>query len=389
MTTRRINGLVIAGGGLAGCLVALALRRWRPEVPFLLVEGAETFGGDHLWSFFDTDVAPRDRALVEPLVEHYWDGCRVTFPERRRTFGTGYNSIPSARLDRVVREALPVGRYLLGAPVVGLGTREVLLEGGDRIVADAVLDARGVRGAADFAALDCGWQKFVGREYVFDRPHGIDLPVIMDAAVDQADGYRFVYLLPFDEHRLFVEDTYYHLNPQLDVVGVGERIDAYVAARGFGPGRVAGQETGVLAMPLGGDFDAFWRAGGERVGKLGVRGGMFQPLTSYSLPDAVRVARLVAEQPGFDGHALHDLLRDHAARLWRERGFYRTLNVMLLRAADPPDRYRVLEHFYRLDAPLISRFYAGESTLIDKMRVLTGRPPVPVTRALSALRSAR
>ena len=61
---------------------------------------------------------------------------------------------------------------------------------------------------------------------------------------------------------------------------------------------------------------------------------------------------------------------------------------MLYRAAEPGQRYRVLEHFYRLPEELIGRFYAGWPTAWDKLRVLTGRPPVPVGRALSALLSS-
>jgi lycopene beta-cyclase len=46
----------------------------------------------------------------------------------------------------------------------------------------------------------------------------------------------------------------------------------------------------------------------------------------------------------------------------------------------------VLERFYRLRAPLIGRFYAGESTLSDKLRILSGKPPVPLVRALKVLK---
>jgi lycopene beta-cyclase len=58
---------------------------------------------------------------------------------------------------------------------------------------------------------------------------------------------------------------------------------------------------------------------------------------------------------------------------------------MLFRAAAPRLRYRVLEHFYRLDEELIGRFYAGRSTLFDKARILSGRPPVPLLRAAAAI----
>jgi lycopene beta-cyclase len=55
--------LAILGGGLAGGLIALALRARRPDLRLVLVEGAETCGGNHIWSFFDSDVDTQDRWL--------------------------------------------------------------------------------------------------------------------------------------------------------------------------------------------------------------------------------------------------------------------------------------------------------------------------------------
>ena len=52
MTTR----LIIAGVGLAGGLAALAIATRRPDIEIVLVEGSETIGGNHTWSFFDTDI---------------------------------------------------------------------------------------------------------------------------------------------------------------------------------------------------------------------------------------------------------------------------------------------------------------------------------------------
>jgi lycopene beta-cyclase len=37
---------------------------------------------------------------------------------------------------------------------------------------------------------------------------------------------------------------------------------------------------------------------------------------------------------------------------------------------------------------LVSRFYAARSTTLDKMRVLAGKPPVPIGRAIHALKDA-
>lgn len=61
------------------------------------------------------------------------------------------------------------------------------------------------------------------------------------------------------------------------------------------------------------------------------------------------------------------------------------LTKMLFGAAEPPLRYRMLERFYRLPEPLIERFYAGRSTMLDRARILAGKPPVPIGAAMASL----
>ncbi len=369
-----VKPVIIAGGGLAGSLVALALATRRPEVEFLLIEPGERLGGNHVWSFFDGDLDAEGHALVAPMVLAKWPAHEIMFPKRRRTLGFGYNSVKSPQLDKVVRAAVPAERIQRGA-VATLGADFVELESGERIEALGVIDARG---PGDFSGLELGWQKFVGRTYRAAAPHGRELPIIMDATVEQADGYRFVYTLPFTPHEAMIEDTYYSDTPALDVPLLGSRIDAYAE----GLGEMIGEETGVLPVALGGSVESLWT--GE-VARLGLRGGFFHPTTGYSLPDAVANALLVAEQGDFSGPALCALLRDRARKLWKERGFFRLLNRMMFRATTPEQRYRVLEHFYRLPEPVIARFYAAKLTRLDKVRILTGRPPVPILKALKAM----
>lgn len=374
--------VAIVGGGLAGGLIALALAAKRPGCTIRLIESGARLGGNHLWSFFASDVAAHDRWLVAPLISYGWTGYDVAFPGHSRTLKAHYYSVESERFDRVIRAALPEDS-VMRRKVLAASSKAVVLADGDRVEAGGVIDCRG---PGDLGLLELGWQKFYGRELRLGEPHDLARPMLMDATVEQADGYRFVYALPFAATRLFVEDTYYSDTPEGDLEAMSARLDAYATAQGWLAEQLVREEAGSLPVAMGGDFEGYWQSGGNKVAKAGVRAGLFHPLTSYSLPDAVRTAALVAGTSDLTGAGLHDLLHGHARRTWKRRGFYRLLAAMLFKAAEPGERYKVLERFYRLDPHLIARFYAAQSTLFDRGRVLAGKPPVPVKRAIKAIR---
>ncbi|HEV2931184.1 MAG TPA: lycopene beta-cyclase CrtY [Propionibacteriaceae bacterium] len=376
--------LAILGGGLAGGLIALALTRRRPEVRLAVVEQAG-LGGNHVWSHFARDLDPSAEWLVEPLISYRWPAYDVAFPAHRRTMDTAYRSITSERFAAVLKEQVPPEVFVDGQ-VVAAERGQVRLADGRLIAAAAVLDARG---AGDATTLDLGWQKFVGQTLHTAEPHGVSRPMVMDGSVEQTDGYRFVYLLPFGPQEIFIEDTYYSDTPDLDETLLRGRIAAYAGARGWRVSAESRLERGVLPVVLGGDFEAYWRSTGTELAKAGMRAGLFHPTTGYSLPDAVRLACVLAAAPDLGHDTLVALTHRHAARAWARRGFYRALATMLFRAAEPERRYQVLERFYRLSPALVQRFYAADSTWTDQLRIMAGRPPVPIGRAFQSLLARR
>lgn len=375
------HDLILVGGGLASSLIAWRLAIDRPEVRVAVIERDGRLGGKHTWSFFDGDVSAEDRAWLELATPHRWpSGYEVYFPGLSRVLETPYNSLTSGRLHEAVAPLL--GDRLIAGEAVEVRTDGVTLADGRVLSARAVVDARG---PAPTPYLDLGWQLFVGRTVRLAESHGLTRPTIMDATVAQGDAYRFVYLLPFDERTVLVEDTYYVDGPTLDRALLNARIDAYIRSRGWTVEAVVDEEAGVLPIALDGDIAAFW-AEGAAVAKVGLAGALFHPTTGYSLPDAVAVARLVAGAGDLTSAGLRDLVEAHSKSLWADRAYYRLLDRMLFRAAEPGERWKVLRRFYGLSEALVRRFYAGRSTALDKVRILAGKPPVPVGRALKQLR---
>lgn len=375
--------LAIVGGGLAGGLIALAAHRARPELSLALLDAADSYGGNHRWSWFEGDLEGDGAALLDCFPRTSWAGGHdVRFPGFTRHLAAGYRSLASRDFDAALRRLLPQQAIRTGCRAAALDAGGVTLASGARIAVKAVVDCR------DFAPsplLTGGWQVFVGQHMRTARAHGLTAPTIMDADLAQHGAYRFVYALPLAEDEVFVEDTYYADEPVFEREALADRIAAYCARRGW-RGDVIGEEAGALPVVTGGDGAAHRaRFATPGVALAGARGLFSHPLTSYTLPFAAANALAIARALPLGGGALAQLLDERFAAHWRRTRFYRDLGRMLFAAAEPEARWRVFARFYRLPEPLIGRFYAGRSTLRDKARVLIGKPPVPLGRGLAAL----
>jgi lycopene beta-cyclase len=392
--------LVLVGGGLQNGLIALRVLHGAAALRVALVEAEPTLGGNHTWCVHGADVPDAARGWFDPLIVKRWSSYDVRFPDLKRTLNSAYSVVTSEHFARVVGAAFEgrAGcRIYLGRRARRIAADHVELDDGTLLYAALVVDARGPDPAAWRART--GYQKFVGLELRTERAHGVERPLMMDACVPQLDGYRFFYVLPFDQQRLLVEETRFSRSPTLDVRAARAAVEQY--AQRFG--RViecVREEQGVLPMPWS---DALPEPVYGSPLAAGYRGGYFHPATGYSLPAALRLAQLVGvcvtETPsGADDPAQSDhrpgLGGARAGRAeWRsfqrrhraQARYARQLNRLLFGAFADADMWNVFARFYRLPEPLIERFYALSMTLSDRARILIGRPPrgFSVARVLS------
>ena len=385
-----VHDVAIVGGGLAGGLIALALHRARPEFRMVLIEGGTTLGGNHRWSWFDSDLSDEGKALLEPIRQTEWNkGYEVEFPKYRRKLGTGYRSMSSHDFHEALVRMLPKDMLMLGRRATAIDARGVDLQDGNRINARTVIDCRTFQPSEHLCG---GWQVFLGRQMRLPEAHGLEHPMIMDGNVEQVaphgngGAFRFVYVLPLGSHDVFIEDTYYADDPLLDRNALSGRIDQYARDQGWGDGTPVGHESGVLPVLTGGNFKAYQdevRIPGVAI--AGTRGGFTHPLTSYTMCLAVENALAIAADADLPGPQLAAMMENRARQHWRRTGFYRLLNRFLFFAAEPHKRAKVLERFYGLRERLIERFYQGRSTWLERARVLWGDPPVSIPRAMAAM----
>ncbi|MGD9427186.1 lycopene beta-cyclase CrtY [Pantoea sp. NSTU24] len=371
--------LILVGAGLANGLIALRLRQQRPTLRILLIDAESEPGAGHTWSFHEDDLTDNQHHWITPLVAYHWPGYEVRFPQRHRSLNSGYFCVTAERFAQVMHDRFGPD-LLLNTRVAAVTSHAVTLVDGRVIESDAVIDGRGYQ---PDSALCMGFQSFVGQEWQLSAPHGLTGPIIMDATVDQQAGYRFVYSLPFSADTLLIEDTHYIDKATLESDRARQNIRDYAARQGWQLDRLLREEQGALPITLTGDADSFWQK--RDLPCSGLRAGLFHPTTGYSLPLAVSLADRLAEMQAFTSEDLHTAIAQFARQTWQQQRFFRMLNRMLFLAGPADRRWQVMQRFYGLPEGLIARFYAGKLTLPDRLRILSGKPPVPVLAALQAI----
>ncbi len=249
----------------------------------------------------------------------------------------------------------------------------MVLEDGRIIEGKYIIDGRG-----EFPkTYPMGYQKFLGQYLVLEKPHGLKYPILMDATCEQIGGFRFFYVLPWDQTKLLVEDTRYSTDKDLPENQMRQEIRNFCFKRGWQIAFVSQEEIGCLPIPLGGESPA-----SNQLIKSGSSAGLFHATTGYSLGFAIKFAsRLVCylEKPPIVERIFQDSIGH-----WKRNRLFRLLNRMLFHKS-PDRRYEILQRFYSLPKSLVGRFYAGELTGMDKLRIFWGMPPITFRKVLSSI----
>lgn len=362
---------IIAGGGLQGCLLAYGICRQQPRANVLLVEKQPNLCGNHTWSFHRSDINASTWSWMEPLVDRYWQGYHVQLGGIRKEIPIGYGSIFAESLAAKIQQLRDVtaGFSIHQEFVTQLTPNRVTLGSGEMAEGACVLDCRGLQ-RAESQHRNMGFQKFFGLEVELESDWHDSMPCLMDDQVDQADGFRFMYTLPFSKRRVLVEDTRFSNTPDLQPMACQTLIHDYLQQRGHTQYQIIRHESGCLPMP-------YQRH--QPVGEMavGYRGGFFHPATGYSIPMVADLADQIAGKPARQAPEVIQAFR--RSRKFQTH-FSLWLNRLLFHLVKPSQRHTVFKRFYEhLPLSTIQRFYSCQFTATDAARMFLGRPPRGLT----------
>ena len=185
------------------------------------------------------------------------------------------------------------------------------------LAAAAVIDARG---PGDTATLQLGWQKFVGQTLHTARPHGVDRPMVMDATVEQVDGYPVRLPAAFWCRTRSSSRTPTTATRRTSTSPCCSRASRVRAGRGWAVQHESRLESGVLPVVLAGDFAAYWPPPDHASPRPGCAPGCSTRQPATRCPDAVRLACRRHRTPDLSHQTLVALTHRPAARPGTDRG---------------------------------------------------------------------
>lgn len=386
--------LLIIGAGLSGLCLAYLLHLRHPSLNVHILEEKSEIPKDRTWSFHATDI--EDLNLWKNFINYSWEKYQVHFSGEKIIDST-YHTMTSKSFFGEMNQLLE-NKISRGTRVTQVMNSKVITAQGGVFFAPIIIDSRPSTEFTlqDMQRLGWGFQKFYGQEIQLEKPHSLKYPILMDTSVSQEDGYRFMYILPFAPDLLLVEDTYYNTEPELDLSFSAIEIKNYCEQKNWSIKSIHRTEQGCLPIPTtsvlsydSGPHHKLERSEMTSIFKIGMSGGFFHPVTGYSFGSAAKVAETLSNLPHIDSPSIQLALNKLRDEFKSRESYYLTLNRLLFQGAEARYRWKIFEFFYRLPLGTIERFYGQKMTLQDRIRLMIGKPPIPVHSALKVLLSKR
>ena len=377
--------VLIVGAGCAGLSLAVhLLEAGGSDLEIVLVDRRSEHVRDRTWCYFSGPRHP-----FEAAVRNSWSRWKVLTPAgevERGSRSVAYCCIPAdgfydLALERIGRSHNV--RLVRGVSVEGF--RDIA-GGVAALTADGELTARQ---AFDSRPPDPGpvppseihWlQHFVGLEIETERPvFDASIATLMDFRVMDGTDIRFMYVLPLDERRALVEDTFFggELLPEEEYV---KSIRRYLSERlGVDAWTERHRERG--AIPMSTVHTA--AASNARVTNIGVRAGLARPATGYAFLAIQRHSRRLAVhavEAGVDG----PMPRGRPYR--RGTAFLDRVFLAYLEREPAAAPGMFLQLFEGVEPDRMARFLFDGGTPSDQAAVMRSLPASPlVGQALRSL----
>ncbi|XVW88649.1 lycopene beta-cyclase CrtY (plasmid) [Candidatus Profftella armatura] len=371
---------ILIGAGLWNSIIAWYLKQYNPKLNVLLLELSSSVK-NHIWSFHQNDISSSQYMLIKPLITYSWPSYQVKFPKFNRKIFSGYYSICSKHLNSYLIRALGINNFLFNNKTVEIITPTSIRINNKKIInANCIIDGRGLKNSQ----FDGIYQIFLGQQWNLSSPHGLDIPIIMDATVNQKnDEYHFIYTLPLTPNSLMIEDTRYTKKPFLKIDMLKKSIKDYAIKNRWKLKNIKREEIGSIPIALKNEKIIKFK----KIICVGLRANLLHATTGYSLPIAIQLAENIAKYSittnQINSTVLFKLVKKFIINHQKKQRFFCMLNRLFF-LSNSRCHLDIMQYFYTLPDKIIRNFYANKLSFFDKIRIFSGKPPISLFQALYA-----
>lgn len=339
--------VIILGCGLWGSLIALRLK-------------ANNFSNFKLYgdpaceemslSFHQKDMSEEDFNFLEPFIDQMWKSFKVKFPEAHKIIHDGYCFVDRPSFYKKMSETLQ-DHFV----PFEISCEEASKQG------SFVIDTRNL---GYFKAQ--AYRKTLSLKILCESPHEIQVPVTMDALVNQDSGFRYIQLLPLDEKTLFVKDTRYSTDPHLYHQNFYKELSKALKERSIW-GQILKEENDFRKIPLHKNYPA-------NEGRVLKIDGILHETSGDILPDALKLSKLISQTSMRLGE-IRETIKNYRDKKDSKTRIYKWINKILYGASTPcHEKYYFFQFLYQLPAEIRYKFYSGEVQFKDLGRSLYLQP---------------
>ncbi len=367
--------VLIAGGGLAGLLLAAGLANEKfSALRVCVIEPRLSYVRDRTWSYWRQ--APHALSHLERHTWQHWSVAHAGRVIRSAADGWVYASVDADAVYVHALQKIQAATHVqllqgwkvqddLGSEVsivqIGSGAKK-------RILTQRVVDAsaRVKVHPSDLA------QQFVGWEVRCDEAVLEPATVQLMHFETSAHGLHFMYVLPYDAHRALIESTW--ISPTSFLPDFDEELRHAVQQRlGTARFETVYREQGSLPL-LTPELPR------DGVIRLGRSGAALRPSTGYAfLNTLAQVDRLLESWPK-QAQGLANwqapVMAISAAQRWMDGVFLRSLQSNWQAA---PERFMNL--FAQVQSDALLRFLSGQESWADRWAVMRALPALPYMQA--------
>lgn len=189
--------IAILGGELAGTLIALALKRFRPATKFILIGSDPHFGGARLEACVADEIPDYMAPLLEGAIVKSWPRCYVAYPDFSQSFEDPMMLVDPRHLHIELVEQCDRTNLMPSCSIASV-EGDIVSHTHGTITASLIIDAD------DRLLYQCLGVRRETSNRDFNLQHDLEFPIIADIAAPTGD-WDVLQIFPIDDERVAVE----------------------------------------------------------------------------------------------------------------------------------------------------------------------------------------